>query len=109
MLKIRYFYTHHIQKFIEERKYPDEANSKERYDVRVLAHDYASHDGVLYKRILNGAQLRCLKKDEADEVMREIHARVYGSHMNGIILAKKIVRQGYYWMSMEKDCIQIVK
>ena len=41
--------------------------------------------------------------------MREIHAGVCGSHMNGIILAKKIVRQGYYWMSMEKDCIQTVR
>ena len=59
--------------------------------------------------MLNGTQLRCLKKDEADEVMREIHAEVCDSHMNGIILAKKIVRQGYYWMSMEKDCIQTVR
>ena len=58
--------------------------------------------------MLNGTQLRCLKKDEADEVMREIYARVYGPHMNGIILAKKIVRQRYYWMSIEKDCIQTV-
>ena len=59
--------------------------------------------------MLNGTQLKCLKKDEADEVMREIHARVCGSHINGIILAKKIVRQGYYWISMEKDCIQTVR
>ena len=59
--------------------------------------------------MLNGTQLRCLKKDEADEVMREIHAGVCGSHMNGIILSKKIVRQGYYWMSMEKDCIKTVR
>ena len=41
--------------------------------------------------MLNGIQLRCLKKDEADEVMREIHLGVCGSHMNVIILAKKIV------------------
>ena len=34
--------------------------------------------------------------------MREIHAGVCGPHMNGIILAKKIVRQGYYWISIEK-------
>ena len=85
-----------IQKFIEERKYPDEANSKEKYALHVLARNYASHDGVLYKRMLNGTQLRCLKKDEAEEVMREIYAGVCSSHMNGIILAKKIVRQGYY-------------
>ena len=98
-----------IKKFIEERKYPDEATLKEKYALRVLARNYASHDGVLYKRMLNGTQLRCLKKNEADEVMKEIHAGVCGSHMNGIILAKKIVQQGYYWMSMEKDCIQIVR
>ena len=53
--------------------------------------------------------MRCLKKDKVDEVMREIHAWVCGSHMNGIILAKKIVRQGYYWMSIEKDYIQTVR
>ena len=59
--------------------------------------------------MLNGTQLRCLKKNEADEVMREIHAGVCGSHMNGIILANKIVQQGYYWMSMEKNYIQTVR
>ena len=80
-----------IHKFIKERKYPEEANLKEKYALRVLARNYASHDGVLYKRILNETQLRYLKKDEADEVMREIHAGVCDSHMNGIILAKKIV------------------
>ena len=85
-----WFYDFH--KFIEERKYLEEANSKEKYALRILAHNYASHDGVLYKRMLNGTQLRCLKKDEADEVIREIHAGVCGSHMNGIILAKKIVQ-----------------
>ena len=46
-----------IQKFIEERKYPEEANSKEKYALHILAHNYASHDGVLYKRMLNGTQL----------------------------------------------------
>ena len=94
---------------VQGRKYPEKVNSKEKYALRVVVRNYASHDGVLYKRMLNGTQLRCLKKDEADEVMREIHAGVCGSHMNGIILAKKIVRQGYYWMSMEKDCIQTVR
>ena len=55
--------------------------------------------------MLNGTQLRCLKKNKADEVMREVRVGFCGPHINGIILAKKIVRQGYYWMSMEKDCI----
>ena len=74
-----------------ERKYPDEATWNEKYALHVLARNYASHDGVLYKRMLNRTQLRCLKKDEAYKVIREIHAGVCGCHMNGIILAKKIV------------------
>ena len=90
-------------------KYPDEATLKEKYALHVLAHNYASHDGVLYKKMLNGTQLKYLKKDEAEEVMREIHAGVCGSHMIGIILTKKIIRKGYYWMSMEKDYIQTVR
>ena len=76
--------------------YKKQPYTKEKFALRILARNYASHDGVIYKRMLNGTQLRCLKKDEADEVMREIHAGVCGSHMNVIILAKKIVRQGYY-------------
>ena len=43
-----------IQKFIEKRKYPEEVNLKEKYALRLLACNYASHDGVLYKRMLNG-------------------------------------------------------
>ena len=57
---------HDIQKFIKERKYLDEATSKEKYALHVLVHNYASTEGVLYKRMLNRIQLRCPKKDEAD-------------------------------------------
>ena len=53
--------------------------------------------------------MRCLKKNKADEVMREVRVGVCGPHINGIILAKKIVRQGYYWMNKKKDYIQIVR
>ena len=35
--------------------------------------------------------------------MREVHARVYGPHMGGHILARKILRTGYFWLTMEND------
>ena len=38
-----------IQKFIEERKYPEEANLKEKYALHVLVCNYASHDGYCTK------------------------------------------------------------
>ncbi|XP_015575897.1 uncharacterized protein LOC107261405 [Ricinus communis] len=41
--------------------------------------------------------------------MEEMHKGLYGSHMNGIVLTRKVMRQGYYWLTMEKDCIALVR
>ena len=40
--------------------------------------------------------------------MSEVHSVVCGPHMSGYMLAKKILRQGYYWLTMERDCISFV-
>ena len=41
--------------------------------------------------------------------MEEVHQGVCGTHMNGRMLAKKILRIGYYWNTMETDCVDYVK
>ncbi|XP_055803485.1 uncharacterized protein LOC129872553 [Solanum dulcamara] len=38
-------------------------------------------------------------------LIEEIHAGTCGPHMNGFTLAKKILRAGYFWMTMERDSI----
>ncbi|KAL6348227.1 hypothetical protein AAG906_003093 [Vitis piasezkii] len=38
-----------------------------------------------------------------DRVMREVHARVCGPHMGGHMLDRKIMRTGYFWLTMETD------
>ena len=41
--------------------------------------------------------------------MEEVHQGIYGPHMNGRMFAKKILRMGYYWSTMETDCVDYVK
>ena len=53
--------------------------------------------------------LRCLKKGEAEKVMEEIHQEICGPYMNGKMLAMKILRIGYYWNTMETNCVDFVK
>ena len=53
--------------------------------------------------------MRCLDAEEAEKIMNEVHAGVCGPHMNGYVLAKKILRAGYYWLTMERDCFHFVK
>ena len=48
--------------------------------------------------------LLCLDRASADRVMREVHAGVCGPHMEGHMLARKIMRTCYFWMTIEMDC-----
>ena len=41
-------------------------------------------------------QLRCLNEIKATKAMEEIHESVYGSHINGAFLAKKLMTQGVF-------------
>ena len=41
--------------------------------------------------------------------MEQIHQGICGPHINGRMLAKKILRIGYFWNAMETDCVDFVK
>ena len=41
--------------------------------------------------------------------MVEVHRGVCGPHMSGLNLSRKIIGQGFYWITMETDCARMVK
>nr|XP_033515560.1 uncharacterized protein LOC117280012 [Nicotiana tomentosiformis] len=55
------------------------------------------------------------KKDDVAMVVSgpwrgpRVHSRVFGPHMNRYVLGKKILRAGYFWFTMERDCIRFVR
>ena len=50
--------------------------------------------------------LQCIDKVEAERIMVEFHEGSFGTHYSGHTMAKKILRAGYYWSTMEEDCYQ---
>ena len=64
---------------------------------------------MLYKRMPIGVHLRCVDKNEAHKLIEAVHEGVYGVHMNRMVLAKKIARQGYLWLTIKTDCVKFVK
>uniref|UniRef100_A0A2N9F3E8 Integrase catalytic domain-containing protein n=1 Tax=Fagus sylvatica TaxID=28930 RepID=A0A2N9F3E8_FAGSY len=44
-----------------------------------------------------------------NRLIQEMHAGLMGAHANGPFLARKIMRAGYYWLTMERDCIRHVQ
>ena len=53
--------------------------------------------------------LRCVDRQEAGLLMKEILEGSSGTHANGHAMAKKMLRVGYYWLIMESDCCKYVK
>ena len=51
---------------------------------------------VLYKKISDLNLLRCIDEEKANYMMKEVHSSVYGSHINGYLLDKKIMRMGFF-------------
>ena len=76
--------------------------------LRMLSRQFISYQGMLYKKMPTGIHFRCVDKEEAQKLMEAVHERVCGLHINRIISAKKIARQGYFWLTMESDCVKFV-
>ena len=77
--------------------------------IRIQSARYMLVNGTLYKRGYMLPLLKCLSKDEAAYVLKEIHEGVCGSHSGGRMLAHKAIRVGYYWPKMSKDSSEVVK
>nr|XP_027088541.1 uncharacterized protein LOC113709895 [Coffea arabica] len=98
-----------IKEFIKTGSYPPDASTNDKGFLRRMASKFFLNGEVLYKRTSDLNLLRCIDEDEAQYMMKEVHSGVCGSHMNGHLLAKKIMRTGYFWLTMERDCIDFVQ
>ena len=95
---------HDIYQFLSCGTYPETATSKDKRALRQLATRFVICGDALYRRSPDGLLLLCLDCTSANRVMREVHAGVCGPHMGGHMLARKIMRTGYFWLTMETDC-----
>ncbi|KAK3015873.1 hypothetical protein RJ639_007817 [Escallonia herrerae] len=78
-------------------------------NLRVKTARYALVEGILYKKSFSLPYLRCLRPSESLYALQEVHEGICGQHLGGRTLAQKILRQGYYWPTMQKDAIEFTR
>ncbi|KAG8493371.1 hypothetical protein CXB51_010931 [Gossypium anomalum] len=100
---------HDILRYVKNREYPDQATENEKRTLRRLASDYVLDGEILYKRRKDQVLLRCVDAIEVKKILEEVHEGVCGTHANGFTMARQIMRFGYYWSTMEGDCINYAK
>ncbi|XP_049397224.1 uncharacterized protein LOC125861347 [Solanum stenotomum] len=91
-----------IRRLIEAQEYPKNATSKQKWTLKRIANHFFLNGEILYRRTLDLGLLRCVDATEVTRLLEEIHAGTCGPHMNGFTLAKKILRAGYFWMTIER-------
>ena len=85
------------------------SDPKEASKLRARSARFTIHRGTLYKRGFFSPILKCVGREDANYILREVHDGICGNHIGARALAGKALRQGYYWPTMLKDAIELVK
>ena len=85
--------------------YSEFADKNDQLTIRRLSTNYIICGEKLYKRSHDEIHLLYVTTKEAQQIMEDVYESSYGPHMNAHILSRKIMRQGYYWTTMEADYV----
>ena len=77
-----------IRKFLELGVYLDNDDKRECHLIRMMVMQYILCRFQLYRRSYDVIHLHCLKKEEVERVMEEVHHGTCGPHKNGRMSAK---------------------
>ena len=72
------------------------SNPKEASKLRARLPRFTVHRGTLYKRGFSTPILKCVGKENANYIPREVHEGICGNHIRARTLVGKTLRQGYY-------------
>ena len=77
--------------------------------LRRMAANFLLDGEILYKKKKDQILLRCVDAFEAQCIIAEVHKGICGTHVNGHKMSRRIMRAGYYRLTLEKDYIQFAR
>jgi len=98
-----------IQQYIKTREYPQEVSKNDKRMIIRMSLGYFPSGEILYKRNFDGELLRCVDANEAKKILFEMHEGNCATQANGHMLARQILHRGYFWLTLEKDCIEYLR
>ena len=95
--------------YLQTQTFRPEASKAERRKIQFQSQQYKIIGDTLYCRGADLVFRRFLTHEEAERVLNDCHSGECGGHMFGYATAQKVLRAGYFWLSMFKDCIIAVR
>ena len=91
-------WTDSIRSYLESGAQPEDKGEARR--LRLKAARYSLIEGELFRWSFDGPLLRCVREQDQEYVLQQLHSGVCGSHTGGRSLAHRILSAGYYWPYM---------
>ena len=90
-------------------KCPTTFSWEEQRKLCTHAKNYLIIRDTLYHRGVDSVLHRCLTHEEAEIVLNDAHSGACGVYLSRLATAQKILRDGYFWPTIFKDCVEAVK
>ena len=69
---------------------------------------YCIQDGELYRKQPNDVSLRCISREQGNELLVDIHNGDCGHYSSSQTLVGKAFRSGFYWPTVLNDATELV-
>ena len=66
-------------------------------------------DDTLHRHGVDSILRRCLTHEEDEVMLNDCNGGACGGHLSGLSTAQNILRASYFWPSIFKDCVDVVK
>ena len=96
-----------IWDYLIEGLLPSDPNETSK--LRSRSARFTIHRGTLYKRGFFTPILKCIAREDANYVLKEVHEGICGNHIGARALAGKVLRQGYCWPTMLRNATELVR
>lgn len=94
---------------IQILKSDDHAEGTMNRKEKILRANFFLMGGFLYMRSFTRPYLKCLSEQEGEYLLREMHEGAAGAQKGFKDLARKVLRDGFFWPTIEKDAKGLVK
>jgi hypothetical protein len=95
-------YYNDLKYYLQHGTTPDHLNAKQKRALRLKSLQYQLVHGILFRKNYDGVLLWCLKKQDVDKVLKDMHDGPVGGHFSGDTTTHKVLRVGYYWPTLFK-------
>ena len=95
--------------YLQTLKFPQHLSQDDRWCIRYQAKKYTIIRDTLYNRGIDDILHHCLTHGEAESILNDYHSGACGGHLSRLTTTQNILRASYFWPTIFKDCIEVVK